>query len=78
MAKVAARVYESDGATLGRELQAMVFPFRDGFLRGEMASVPELYDGEDPGLPKGAPAQCWSVAAILVIEKMLEKLGSRA
>jgi predicted glycogen debranching enzyme len=71
MAKVAAKIHRSNGAELKRELERLISAFRDGFMRCEMASVPELYDGENPDLPKGAPAQCWSVAAVFVIEKMI-------
>jgi predicted glycogen debranching enzyme len=74
MAKIAARVCGDDTPRLRRELLGFVSPFRDGFVRGEMSSVPELYDAEDPRLPKGAPAQCWSTAAVFIIEKMLEGL----
>jgi len=74
MAKVAERVYGDDRVHLRRELLGLVSAFRDRFVSGDMASVPELYDGESPRLPKGAPAQCWSSAAIFLIEKMLEEL----
>ncbi len=73
MAKVAVKIYGQD-VHLKRELQGFVSVFRDGFMAGNMASVPEIYDGNEPYYPKGAPAQCWSVAAILAIEKMLEKV----
>jgi predicted glycogen debranching enzyme len=73
MAKVAVKIYGRD-AHLKRELQGLVSVFRDGFMSGNMASVPEIYDGNEPYYPKGAPAQCWSVAAILAIEEMLEKV----
>lgn len=75
MAKTAAKVMSRDREALAKELESLIFRFRDGFLSGQMASVPELYDGDDPNLPKGAPAQCWSVAAIFVIEHMLKRLG---
>jgi predicted glycogen debranching enzyme len=74
MAKLAAKVYSGDDVHLRRELLAFASPFRDRFVSGEMASIPELYDGDSPRIPKGAPAQCWSTAAVFIIEKMLEKL----
>lgn len=48
--------------------------FRNGFMRGHIASIAEIWDGDHPHFPKGAPAQAWSVAAIYYIEKMIEKL----
>ena len=75
MAKVAAKIYSKEKHRLISELNELVFVFRNGFMQGKIASVPELYDGEDPNFPKGAPAQCWSVAAIFLIEKMLKNLG---
>ncbi|MDD5454129.1 MAG: amylo-alpha-1,6-glucosidase [Candidatus Ratteibacteria bacterium] len=71
MAKTAVKIYSSEKEKLRKELEELVFTFRNGFMQGKMASIPELYNGEDPNLPKGAPAQCWSVAAIFLIEKML-------
>ncbi len=76
MAKVAAKIYRRNRYSLTSELHALVAVFRDGVMRGEMASIPELYNGEDPLLPKGAPAQCWSVAAVFLIEKMLERMSN--
>ncbi len=75
MAKVAAKIYSTNKDKLIIELEELVFIFRNGFMQGKMSSVPEIYDGEDPNIPKGAPAQCWSVAAIFLIEKMLKNLG---
>jgi hypothetical protein len=34
--------------------------------------VAEVWDGEDPGVPKGAPAKASSVAALYCIERMIE------
>ena len=54
-----------------QELHQMVWAFREGFMRGEMASVAEVWDGIDPVWPKGCPAQAWSVFALLEIESLL-------
>ena len=35
--------------------------------RGLIGSISELYDSKTPFLPKGAPAQCWSVAEVFRI-----------
>ena len=39
----------------------------DFYDRGMIGSISELYDSRSPYLPKGAPAQCWSIAEILRI-----------
>jgi len=44
-------------------------------MEGWLASVAEVWDGENPGVPKGAPAQAWSVAALYCIEKMIDEVG---
>lgn len=49
--------------------------FRKGFMRGHIASVAEVWDGDVPHFPKGAPAQAWSVAALYNIETYLDSLG---
>ncbi len=77
MAKTAAKVMADDDKALAHELESLIFRFREGFVTGRMASVAELYDGDDPNLPKGAPAQCWSVTAVYIIERMLKPLGMR-
>jgi glycogen debranching enzyme len=44
-------------------------------MRGHIASIAEVWDGDMPHFPKGAPAQAWSVAALYNIETFLESLG---
>ncbi|MBT9146655.1 hypothetical protein B9J77_05015 [candidate division NPL-UPA2 bacterium Unc8] len=75
LAKVAAKIYRKDKNKLKGELNKLICSFRDGFMKGKIASLPELYDGRDPHFPKGASAQCWSVAAVFLIEKNIEELG---
>ncbi|MDD2506955.1 MAG: amylo-alpha-1,6-glucosidase [Candidatus Cloacimonetes bacterium] len=50
---------------------------RNSFMRGHIASVAEVWDGDHPHFPKGAPAQAWSVAALYNIETYLEKMGAK-
>lgn len=38
-----------------------------------IGSVAEIYDGDPPHAPKGAPSQAWSVGAILRINEMIEQ-----
>ena len=40
---------------------------KDFYERGMIGSLSELYDSKSPFLPKGAPAQCWSIAEIFRI-----------
>jgi len=60
-----------DRALLKKELERVVFDLRCAVRRGVLASVAEVWDGEEPSVPKGAPAQARSVAALYCIEKMI-------
>ncbi len=53
------------------ELAQIITVFRNGFMRGHIASVAEVWDGDHPHFPKGAPAQAWSVAALYNIETFI-------
>lgn len=55
-------------------ISGYIWKFRDSFMKGHMASVAEVWDGSDPSLPKGCPAQAWSVFALLGIEGLLSEL----
>lgn len=48
---------------------------RNGYIKGHIASVAEIWDGDMPHFPKGAPARAMSVAALYLVEKMLECVG---
>jgi predicted glycogen debranching enzyme len=54
-----------------KEISSYVWAFRDAFMKDEMASAAEVWDGIDPYFPKGCPAQAWSAFALLSIEEML-------
>lgn len=71
-AKLLEKVYSKE--KLLEELRDLVKVFRKLFFTGKISSLPEVYDGENPYYPKGAPAQFWSVAGLFLIEKELEKL----
>lgn len=73
-AEVLKKAYKEDKEGLKRELEGLVRVFREGICRGKMGSIPELYDGENPKHPKGAHAQFWSVAAVFLVEQMIEGL----
>lgn len=52
-------------------LKRLLHPFKSLILSGKVGNIPELYDGDHPYYPKGAPAQFWSVAAIYLLEREL-------
>lgn len=56
-------------------LSSFVKTFRQSFMKGHIASVAEIWDGDAPHFPKGAPAQAWSVAALYNIESYIATLG---
>jgi len=72
-AEVLKKVYKNK-KILKEELNKLVKPFRDKIISGKIASIPELYDGENPCYPKGTHAQFWSVASIYLIEQELKTL----
>ncbi len=41
-----------------------------------IGSIAEIYDGDPPHAPKGAPSQAWSVGAILRINEMIGEYGA--
>lgn len=48
-----------------------IWKIRDEFMKGDAASIAEVWDAIDAYFPKGCPAQAWSVFAMLEIENML-------
>jgi predicted glycogen debranching enzyme len=55
----------------------LIQKLRNGYMRGHIASVAEVWDGDKPHFPKGCPAQAWSVAAIYCTEKILEAINKK-
>ena len=43
-----------------------------------IGSISEVYDGNPPHLPGGAPSQAWSVAALLRIEELIRTYEQHA
>lgn len=62
-------------AEIREALVSFIQTFRHSFMRGHIASVAEIWDGDAPHFPKGAPAQAWSVAALYNVEGYIAKLG---
>lgn len=59
---------------IAKALGDFISTLRNGFMRGHIASVAEVWDGDQPHFPKGAPAQAWSVAALYNIESFIDSL----
>ena len=60
-----------------KHISYLIERLRNGYMRGHIASVAEVWDGDKPHFPKGCPAQAWSVSAIYCIEKILIEMQGR-
>ena len=54
--------------------QIRLQPVRDHLLDAGLGTVSEILDGAPPHIPRGAPAQAWSVACVLEAWQRLERL----
>ncbi|MCP5426303.1 MAG: glycogen debranching enzyme family protein [Gammaproteobacteria bacterium] len=54
--------------------QARLRSIRDHLFDAGLGTVSEIFDGAVPHLPRGAPAQAWSVACVLEAWSRLERL----
>jgi predicted glycogen debranching enzyme len=50
--------------------------FEEDMLVHGIGSISEIYDGDPPHTPRGSISQAWSVAAVLRIGEMIERLES--
>ncbi|MCI5064845.1 glycogen debranching protein, partial [bacterium] len=48
-----------------KEARTLFFRALEGLLHGGIGTLSEIYDGTAPHLPRGCPAQAWSVAELL-------------
>ena len=56
----------------------LIEKLRNGYVRGHIASIAEVWDGDKPHFPKGCPAQAWSVSALYCTEILLLELQETA
>ena len=59
-----ARVYRKDPG-LKKQLEAFFLPFQDHLRDGCIGNISEIFDGDEPLVPRGCCAQAWSVSEIL-------------
>ena len=55
-------------------LKNLFHGFEEDMVMHGIGTISEIYDGDPPHTPRGAISQAWSVAALLRIEEMLEKM----
>ncbi|SEK41798.1 amylo-alpha-1,6-glucosidase [Nitrosovibrio tenuis] len=58
--------------------QSRLAPMRDHLLDAGLGTISEIFDGEPPHEPRGAPSQAWSVAGILEAWVKLERVRRAA
>lgn len=77
--KTYCRAFESvkDKKALKKEIEESISVFREKLQKGHFSSIAEVWDGHNPRVPKGCPAQAWSVAALWNIETLISQLEQR-
>jgi predicted glycogen debranching enzyme len=58
--------------------QALLEPIRDALEDQAVGTIGEIFDGDPPHHPRGAPAQAWSVGCTLDAWRLLRQAGERA
>ena len=64
-------LYKAGGLNTAKQLY---HGFEEDMLVHGIGSISEIYDGDPPHTPRGSISQAWSVAAVLRIGEMIEKL----
>lgn len=57
--------------------QARLLPLRDHLFDAGLGTISEIFDGAPPHMPRGTPAQAWSVACTLEAWQRLERLKTQ-
>lgn len=60
-----------------KEGQTLLAPFAEHLEEACIGQVSEIFDGEAPHVPRGAPAQAWSVAELLRIAANFSDVGGK-
>lgn len=66
-------LYKAGGLSTVKQLY---HGFEEDMLMHGIGSISEIYDGDPPHTPRGSISQAWSVASVLRIGEMIEKLES--
>ncbi len=71
----------SDIQKTSKEIEQLLLPFDMHITEAGIGSISEIFDGDPPHEPRGCIAQAWSVAQIVrlryMIEKMKKTVGSK-
>lgn len=68
---------EKSAGEIADVLSDFITVFHSGYIKGHIASVAEVWDGDTPHFPKGAPARAISVAAIYSVEGLISRLREK-
>ncbi len=66
-------LYKAGGLNTVKQLY---YGFEEDMLVHGIGSISEIYDGDPPHTPRGSISQAWSVASVLRIGEMIEKMES--
>lgn len=55
---------------------ALLEPMRDHLFDAGLGSISEIFDGDPPHMPRGAPSQAWSVATVLQAWRLIRDESS--
>ncbi len=64
------RVHQRSGFT---KVDRIYHNFEEEMMRGAIGTIPEIFDGDAPHLPRGAVSQAWSVSEVIRIKFILDK-----
>ena len=55
------------------QIELIMQPFYDHLSDSGIGAVSEIFDGDEPHMPKGCAFQAWGVAEVLRIKRLIEK-----
>ncbi len=79
LAKTYIKAYEDllPAVEIADKLKQYIKSFRNGFRKGHISSVAEIWDGSNPHFPKGCPAYSSGVFALYMIELIIKELEEK-